>query len=94
MANHRQIQQLLSNLYKARDAVGGVDCEGAPDNFFPEDYLDPLTRRLATDAAKTICKECPVIAECANYALTAREPFGIWGGLTSEDRRQLYPLQD
>ncbi|MGY6500020.1 MAG: WhiB family transcriptional regulator [Acidimicrobiales bacterium] len=30
--------------------------------------------------AKTICSECPVIAECLEGALERREPWGVWGG--------------
>jgi WhiB family redox-sensing transcriptional regulator len=37
--------------------------------------------------AKSICRVCPVNAECLDYALTIREPYGIWGGLTETERR-------
>lgn len=30
--------------------------------------------------AKSICSECPVIAECLQGALERREPWGVWGG--------------
>ncbi|MDU4244395.1 MAG: WhiB family transcriptional regulator, partial [Varibaculum cambriense] len=28
-------------------------------------------------------------AECREYALAAQEPYGVWGGLTQEERREL-----
>ena len=31
-------------------------------------------------AAKRICAECPVMAECLEGALRRREPWGVWGG--------------
>jgi WhiB family redox-sensing transcriptional regulator len=31
-------------------------------------------------AAKRICAECPVMAECLEGALDRREPAGVWGG--------------
>jgi WhiB family redox-sensing transcriptional regulator len=47
--------------------------------------------RLRRDrAAKAICAGCPVKAECADYAIRAREPYGVWGGLTEEEREALY----
>ena len=38
--------------------------------------------------AKSVCMICPVGRECLNYAMTIREPYGIWGGLTETERRQ------
>ena len=29
------------------------------------------------------------IAECRDFALSAQEPFGIWGGLSEENRMNL-----
>ncbi|MBT2542970.1 WhiB family transcriptional regulator [Streptomyces sp. ISL-44] len=40
-------------------------------------------------AAKRVCAVCPVRAACLDHALRTREPFGIWGGLTEEERRSL-----
>ena len=37
-------------------------------------------------AAKKLCQACPVQVECLTYALDAREPHGIWGGMTVKDR--------
>ena len=36
--------------------------------------------------AKRICAECPVILECRDYSLQSQEPFGVWGGLTEDER--------
>ncbi|MGW1774477.1 WhiB family transcriptional regulator [Streptomyces sp. NPDC002104] len=40
-------------------------------------------------AAKRVCAECPVRAACLDHALRTREPYGVWGGLTEEERRTL-----
>ena len=37
--------------------------------------------------AKAVCQVCPVRVECTEYAMTIREPYGIWGGLTETERR-------
>ena len=39
--------------------------------------------------AKAICARCPVIRECAAYVLTAGERYGVWGGLSEQDRLAL-----
>jgi WhiB family redox-sensing transcriptional regulator len=57
--------------------------------FHPEGERGPT--RLARDlAAKAVCARCPVIAECAMHALQVREPYGVWGGLTEDEREHIY----
>lgn len=41
------------------------------------------------DVAKAICAGCPVRAECLEFAIAAREDFGIWGGMSERERRKL-----
>ncbi len=41
--------------------------------FFSEELQDIAK-------AKTICGECPVMAECLESALARHEPWGVWGG--------------
>lgn len=36
--------------------------------------------------AKQICFACPVLTTCRQWALDNREPHGIWGGLTEQER--------
>lgn len=36
--------------------------------------------------AKAICNSCPVLAACRSHALAVAEPFGIWGGMTEQER--------
>ena len=43
----------------------------------------------AADAAKAICRVCPVREPCLEHAITAREKYGVWGGLTERERRRL-----
>lgn len=53
-----------------------------PDAWFPESGEWPKVR-----AAKLICAACPVRAECLDYALASGERFGVWGGLSEDERR-------
>lgn len=50
--------------------------------FFPEQSDVIGSRR-----ARSICNKCEVKAECLEYGIN--EEFGIWGGLTSVERRHL-----
>jgi WhiB family redox-sensing transcriptional regulator len=58
-----------------------------PDLFFPEGTKGPALQ--ATDLAKRICGTCPVQASCLKWALDHGAGFGIWGGLTEGERREL-----
>jgi WhiB family redox-sensing transcriptional regulator len=58
-------------------------CLGAdPDLFYPPS-------EEAAEEAKSICAVCPVREPCLEYAVTAREKDGVWGGLTERERRRL-----
>ncbi len=46
-------------------------------------------RREREQRAKAICADCPVQLACRRHALDAAEPYGVWGGLTPEERRSL-----
>lgn len=50
-----------------------------------------LTRQAA--AAITVCASCPVQQDCLIWAVSHNEPFGIWGGLTPEERDNLYTVR-
>ena len=68
---------------------------GACRRYDPEQFYHPegergFARRERARVAKGICAQCPVIEKCREYALYAREPYGIWGGLTEEDREAIY----
>ncbi len=54
-------------------------CGDDPERQFAEDY-----RAMAE--AKRVCSACPVQPECLAYALEHAEPFGVWGGMSSEER--------
>jgi hypothetical protein len=41
--------------------------------------------------AKRLCRTCPVIDACLQYALDHRDRWGVWGGLSAEDRAALKP---
>ncbi len=58
-----------------------------PDLFFPVGTTGPAIAQA--EAAKAICRRCPVREECLEFAMRTGQAFGIWGGLTEEERRAL-----
>src|SRR3954452_3472152 len=62
-------------------------CRDADETLFfhPEGERGSARRRRA-EAAKAICATCPVIKECREQSLTVREPYGVWGGLSEDER--------
>ncbi len=57
--------------------------------FFHPDGERGSSRMRREAAAKSICRTCPVRAECAAHALASREPYGVWGGFTEAERLRL-----
>jgi WhiB family transcriptional regulator, redox-sensing transcriptional regulator len=56
--------------------------------FFAPAYFERRAEKLAREAvAKAFCSRCPVRDECLEYALTKRDPHGVWGGLNEMERR-------
>jgi WhiB family redox-sensing transcriptional regulator len=39
--------------------------------------------------ARSICRNCPVLAQCLAHALDERIEFGVWGGMTERERRAM-----
>lgn len=53
-----------------------------PATFFPSDGV-------GVDRARAICKGCPVMGECLEYALAERIEHGVWGGCSERERRRI-----
>jgi len=55
-----------------------------PDLFFPISASGRSLERVAE--ARAICAGCPVQRQCLAFALRTRQPHGIWGGMTEDER--------
>lgn len=57
-----------------------------PEIFFP----DP-TDVIGIEKAKTLCGNCDQTNKntCLSFALTNKVRYGVWGGLTSDERQKL-----
>lgn len=50
-------------------------------------YPDPVRRGYRPAApGVAICRSCPVRLSCLDHAVRAGEEYGVWGGLTPEQR--------
>ena len=53
-----------------------------PATFFPSDGV-------GVDKARKICRDCPVVGLCLQYALDERIDHGVWGGCSERERRRI-----
>jgi WhiB family redox-sensing transcriptional regulator len=69
-------------------------CRGMDSSLFfhPPNERDAARENRAA-RAKAICRGCPVVAECLDHALRVREPYGVWGGRTEDERARLLGIQ-
>lgn len=58
-----------------------------PELFLPVGSDGPAKQQI--DEAKAVCRRCPVQEACLDYALTAGEDAGVWGGQGEGERRAL-----
>ena len=58
--------------------------------FFPPSYFERKDEKVDRESrAKAICAQCAVREPCLDFALSIREPHGIWGGLNELERKIL-----
>ena len=57
-----------------------------PEAWFPNTESDNHGEYMF---AKSLCKTCPLVAPCAEYAIVNVIPHGLWGGLTPTDRQRI-----
>ncbi len=60
----------------------GLCRDKAPSTFFPSDGV-------GVEIARRICAECPVKAQCLEYALRNGIDHGVWGGTSERERRRI-----
>ncbi|WP_040157975.1 WhiB family transcriptional regulator [Mobilicoccus massiliensis] len=65
-----------------------------PTSFFHPEGERGARRRSRDAAAKLVCAGCPVIQECREHALRVREPYGVWGGMTEDERLAFYESRE
>jgi WhiB family redox-sensing transcriptional regulator len=68
----------------------GACRDGVGADFYPPMHIERKHERQARERrAKSVCAACPVRVECLQHAIAVDERYGIWGGLTQDERRVL-----
>ena len=58
-----------------------------PELFWPVGNSGPALLQIAE--AKTVCRRCPVASACLSWAMETGQEYGVWGGLSEDERRAL-----
>lgn len=59
-----------------------------PELWFPPTG-DTAAARAQTEAAKAVCRTCPVVAACLEFALSTGQDSGVWGGMSEDERSKV-----
>ncbi|CAN2182462.1 Transcription factor WhiB [Candidatus Nanopelagicaceae bacterium] len=84
MAELSRLPQPIEEVWEWQ--YNGACRDKEPEMFFHPDGERGPRRRNRENAAKAVCASCPVIQACRDHALAVQEPYGIWGGLSEDDR--------
>jgi WhiB family redox-sensing transcriptional regulator len=91
MADYRRLPGPVEDhwTWQSRGACRGLQTA----MFFHPDYERGSAREDRESQAKAICGRCPVLAQCRAHALQVNEPYGIWGGLSADERKGVLRAQ-
>lgn len=76
--------------WQGQGACVGMDSS----QFFHPEGERGRSRQRRDDGAKAVCAACPVLLRCREHALSTHEPYGVWGGMTEEERRHEIEVRD
>jgi WhiB family redox-sensing transcriptional regulator len=63
-------------------------CRGMDSSvFFSPESERGRARQRREEAARTICRACPVHVPCGRFAQASQQEYGVWGGYTENERR-------
>ena len=84
MADVRRLPVPVTTIWdwQLRAACRGIDSAV----FFHPDHERGPAKDGRDLRAKQVCAHCPVIEACRKHALDVHEPYGVWGGMTVDER--------
>ena len=82
MVTPRRQYLCMDNSAETQWMADGNCAEKPPSLFFPSDGV-------GVEVAKRVCTDCPVKAQCLEYALENRIDHGVWGGTSERERRRI-----
>lgn len=87
MANLQQLPMPIIESYEWQFDGACADLDSSV--FFSPESERGRKRTEREQRAKEICSSCPVLERCRQHALDAREPYGVWGGMSAGERARL-----
>lgn len=70
-----------------RDQLDAAVCRQTdPELWFPD-------KGGSSEQARALCRTCPFVTPCLQYALDNRIRWGIWGGTSERERRKMLRVQ-
>jgi hypothetical protein len=81
LAKQGKLAMLLTDTKFPRFGTFAQCTDSEPDLFFDESSA-------SISQAKSLCQGCPVIKQCAEWALRYEE-FGVFGGLSAKERKMI-----
>lgn len=76
---------LMSSAFDWRTKAACRDKD--PELFFPVGNTGASSQQI--EEAKSVCRSCNVADACLKCALETSQDFGVWGGMSEEERRSL-----
>lgn len=65
-------------------ATADAPCREDPESWYPHD-----SDTAGIEAAKAVCRTCPLVDACLEAALDRKEQHGIWGGTDPAERDRM-----
>ena len=87
MPNLKRLPMPLIEVYEWQHSGACVGLDSSV--FFSPEAERGTPKARREEAAKALCARCPVIEQCREHALTVQEPYGVWGGLSEAERRDI-----
>lgn len=84
----RRALKLAAPTYPNWQSSGSCRDHDDPETWFP--IGENAAAQAQASEAVAVCWQCPVRAECLQFALDTRQDVGVWGGLTEQERRALH----
>ncbi|WP_369377081.1 WhiB family transcriptional regulator [Streptomyces sp. cg36] len=77
------LHTVIADYLPTENPLAGAACVGEDTDLFF------ASAPRAVDAAKRICAHCPVRVACLRQAMANGEMYGVFGGLTADERHTL-----
>jgi len=82
----RRIEHLTKHIVAAVPEFASDPRRGCADLDNPDVMFPQYAHEVP--AAQKICRRCPFRDECAAFAISTGQTYGVWGGMSEKERRK------